>query len=352
MELRAVMVVEDAPGRQGDVGGAYALGNVANRPIAHHVIDTLRSSCVDEVILVTSEALARPVSESVSEPLRQAAIPMRHVVQVGDCDMPGALRSAAPIVAGARCIVHSAAGLLGDSLGPFVVPTREQPDATVFVHQGHADAGHLSRATQRMLHLAELDPEHAPLSLAGVWILGPKAIDLIAESPWRTAGDADLTGVAERITGNAGRFEAQFVDAWCSYSGDSSELLELNRIALDRLQTQVRRRCTHGNRVEGRVMIHERASVRSSVIVGPTVIGADATIADAYIGPYTSVGARARIEGAEIERSIVYSDASILHVGGRIVSSVVGRNARVFRDFSLPRALRLHVGDGAEVALC
>jgi hypothetical protein len=24
----------------------------------------------------------------------------------------------------------------------------------------------------------------------------------------------------------------------------------------------------------------------------------------------------------------------------------------VFRDFSLPRALRLHVGDGGEVALC
>jgi glucose-1-phosphate thymidylyltransferase len=92
--------------------------------------------------------------------------------------------------------------------------------------------------------------------------------------------------------------------------------------------------------------------VRSSVIVGPTVIGPDTTIADAYIGPYTSVGARARIEGAEIERSIVYSGASILHVGGRIVSSVVGRNARVFRDFSLPRALRLHVGDGTEVALC
>jgi len=37
---------------------------------------------------------------------------------------------------------------------------------------------------------------------------------------------------------------------------------------------------------------------------------------------------------------------------GRIVASVVGRDARVFRDFSLPRAMRLRVGDGTEVALC
>jgi hypothetical protein len=41
-----------------------------------------------------------------------------------------------------------------------------------------------------------------------------------------------------------------------------------------------------------------------------------------------------------------------MHVGGRLVASVVGRDARVFRDFSLPRALRLRVGDGTEVALC
>jgi glucose-1-phosphate thymidylyltransferase len=81
------------------------------------------------------------------------------------------------------------------------------------------------------------------------------------------------------------------------------------------------------------------------------VIGPHAQIADAYIGPYTSIGEGARVEGAEIERSIVASRASIMHVGGRPVASVLGRQARVFRDFSLHRALRLRVGDGTEVAL-
>ena len=82
------------------------------------------------------------------------------------------------------------------------------------------------------------------------------------------------------------------------------------------------------------------------------IIGANAIISDSYIGPHTSIGDGARIEGAEIERSIVLAGASILHVGGRLVASVVGREARIFRDFSMPRALRLQVGDGDEVALC
>ena len=58
------------------------------------------------------------------------------------------------------------------------------------------------------------------------------------------------------------------------------------------------------------------------------------------------------IEGAEVERSIILPSASIMHIGGRLVGSVVGRETKIFRDFSLPRALRLNVGDGGEVALC
>ena len=158
--------------------------------------------------------------------------------------------------------------------------------------------------------------------------------------------------VAERVAAVGGSCHVLTVNAWRRYAGDPLDLLELNRIALDRLQAEPHRPSNNGNRIEGRVWIHERAEVHGSVIVGPTVIGPLAHIADAYIGPYTSIGSGARIEGAEIERSIVASGASIMHVGGRLVASVVGRDARIFRDFSLPRALRLRVGDGTVVALC
>ena len=43
---------------------------------------------------------------------------------------------------------------------------------------------------------------------------------------------------------------------------------------------------------------------------------------------------------------------SRMQPSGRLVASIVGHHARIFRDFSMPRALRLQVGDGDEVALC
>ncbi len=84
---------------------------------------------------------------------------------------------------------------------------------------------------------------------------------------------------------------------------------------------------------------------------GPAVIGAGVRLRDAYVGPYTSIGHDVVIEGAEVEHSIVMPEASIRHLGDRLEASVIGPHARVFRDFRLPRALRLNVGRGAEVSL-
>jgi glucose-1-phosphate thymidylyltransferase len=58
-----------------------------------------------------------------------------------------------------------------------------------------------------------------------------------------------------------------------------------------------------------------------------------------------------RASRAAIEHSIVFAGAEVLHVGARLESSLVGRGARVARDFSLPRALRVQLGDGATVVL-
>ena len=52
-----------------------------------------------------------------------------------------------------------------------------------------------------------------------------------------------------------------------------------------------------------------------------------------------------------MEHSINLPGASIKHLGKRLEASVVGPGAKVFRDFGLPRALRLNVGEGAEVSL-
>lgn len=350
MKLRGVVVVEDGVPTplSRDRTRVPALEQVANRPILDHVLDALHLAGVEDVLVTASTGVADEVRDLL-DPRDDLAI--EYLEQAAPLDLAGALRLAAPVVRDAPCIVHRASGLLDEPLTRFVNQLRKTPDALLVVHQASSPDEHLSPATQDMLHLAEFTADHA-LGMAGVWLFGAGAMPIVGSSTWDALSDVDLTTLGARISAAGGTFHAELAETWRQYQGHPLELLDLNRIVLDRLESGMRRPSNNGNRIEGRVWIHEAASVQASVIVGPTVIGPGARITDSYIGPYTSIGERARVEGAEVERSIISPGASVQHVGGRLVASVVGRNARVFRDFSLPRALRLRVGDGTEVALC
>lgn len=355
MQVKGVVVVEDASSQLDAVGARWpeALEHVANKPIPHHVLDVLEAADVQEVIVASSAELAGDVRQCLAARQQRTGLRLRFVERPAPLSFGDALRLAAPIVGRAPCIVHVGTGLLGETLEPVMARLRSRsPDAVVTVHEGGGPDRRLNVATEVMLQAGEFHASRAPLRMAGICLFGPGALRCASTAEWRAGNDVDLTGVAERVIAAGGSFYALPVNSWRRYAGDPLDLLELNRIALDRLDGDLCRTNDQGNRIEGRVWIHERATVRASVIVGPVVIGPGARVEDAYIGPYTSIGAGARIEGAEIERSIIAAGASITHVGGRLVASVVGRNARIFRDFSLPRALRLRVGDGTEVALC
>ena len=67
-------------------------------------------------------------------------------------------------------------------------------------------------------------------------------------------------------------------------------------------------------------MVHPTARLENSLVRGPAIIGPRARLRDAYVGPYTSIGADVVMEGAEIEHSIVFSGAELRYVGARLES--------------------------------
>jgi glucose-1-phosphate thymidylyltransferase len=362
MQLRGVVVVEDAVGEGAEPQPVPATHHVANQPIAHHVLDALEAAGVREVVVASSGRSADAIRDCLSSRDSRDPADLQFVNQAEPMEFASGLRLAAPFVEEAPCIVHVAGGLLAEPLAPLArCLDGSGPDAVLMVHQAPSPDQRLSAAAQSLLHLAELDPSRSAFGVAGVWAFGPGGVrnvaggepsPTIARAPAEEAGAGiDLTVMAQRITSAGGTIHVRLVDAWRAYRGEVVDLLELNRIVLDQITADVPQGARDANRIEGRVRIHERAEVRGSVLVGPVVIGPGATISDAYVGPYTAIGAGAHIEGAEIERSIISAGASVTHVGTRLTASVIGRDARLFRDFSLPRALRLRIGDGAVVGL-
>jgi glucose-1-phosphate thymidylyltransferase len=266
---------------------------------------------------------------------------------------PGtAFDAVAELVGDAPVVVHRSDGLLGQPLAPLLpLLSDRSPDVLLLVAQGARNTERLAPGSQRMLRIAELDHTKSALGVAGVCMLAPGAFRHLRAAAWSEQG-LELDAMAERLASDGGCVHVRVVRSWHGFAGEPVDLLDMNRTVLDALDDSATPVETDGNRFEGPILIDATASVISSVICGPAIVGAGARVVDSYIGPHTSIGDRVYIEGAEIERSIVLAGASILHVGGRLVACVVGREARVFRDFSVPRAIRLRVGDGDEVALC
>lgn len=345
------MVLVPAASSRLSSSAIYASSRVANRPIASQAVCSLVTAGVHEIAIVGPLAELAEVRDCIEDDKPDAAS-LTYIVQEQRRDLLGAIMSVESFVAGRPVIAHLADGLLGQQLDGLVYERAlsEMPDLLLLLHRSEDSRRGLALATQRLLGLTELDRPGDRLSLAGVFAFGPGALSRAAETPPKS-DRTDLVAIAEHLADQGGELEAEVVLGWHRYRGDPDDLLALNRVVLDR-QVVANDVLNRGdNRIEGRVVIHPTAVVRASIILGPCIIGPHARVEDSYIGPYTAIGARAQIDGTEIVRSIVAEDVRIRHVGGRIEGSTIGRHAKIFRDFALPRAMRLHVGEGVEVAL-
>jgi glucose-1-phosphate thymidylyltransferase len=340
-----------------------SLQRVANRPIICHGLDEMaRAGVADVAILLPDDAVAE-ISGYISAE-GPPGVAVRYLEIDRHAGQAQALAAAAQFAGDDACVLHRANGLLAAPLAEFAQAlSADSLDALLLVQDDGSQVRRLKLVPQRQLGVAEDGGPLAPAGAAGVCVLAAGALARAAsaeaaDAEHEPAGSGryeqtlDFALLARQLARDGARVQSRAVQRWRQFTGDAMDLLDMNRTMLDRLDPEATIVASDGNRFEGAIAIHPTAHVSSSVIIGPAIIGAEALIADSYIGPHTSIGERVRIEGVELERSIVLADASVLHVGGRLVASVVGCEARVFRDFSMPRALRLHVGDGDEVALC
>ncbi len=329
-----------------------ALVPLANRPFLLHVLDSLQDAGIEEVALVVHPDAEAEVRRAVTPESTSMAIEfIRH-------EPPGGLGPALSAVDGfldeEPFVLH-----LGDSLGR--PPLRPMFDVNGF---GRLDALlHVEEASEQPRRvLIDLAGERAAGvarngttgitgGLAGVAVFGAGMLDAARELESLASPELEMLAAVDRLAAQGGQVEMRVVGDWWRCRGQRGELLEANRFVLDGVCSGATAAWLSDTDIQGRVAIADSATLKSSTVRGPTIIGPGACLTDAYIGPYTSIGADVVVEGAEIEHSIVLPEATIAHLGARLEASVIGRKARVGRDFKLPRALRLHVGEGADVSL-
>jgi glucose-1-phosphate thymidylyltransferase len=320
---------------------------VANRELLCHALEWLAQSGVREAAVIVRQELASYARKAVAD--CRDAPRVSWLEQLPDESLAEVLGDLTGFLDGEAFVLHLADSLAKQSLRSLTASgVNCDTDALLVTHELRGVP--LAEVVQLRAAVGGGPVRPRPLrnDSAGVAVLGSGALEAVAELG---LDEHPLEALVDRVRQRGGRVEACCATDWWRFRGGTEAFLDGNRFALEGRRADFDPSQPKDSTIQGSVIVHPDAQITSSVVRGPAIIGARARLRDAYVGPYTAIGDDVAVEGAEIEHSVILPGASISHLGGRLEGSVIGPDSRVFRDFRLPRALRLTVGEGAEVCL-
>jgi glucose-1-phosphate thymidylyltransferase len=189
------------------------------------------------------------------------------------------------------------------------------------------------------------------LGIVGIYMLDHHFFEAAAGLKPSARGELEITDALSRLIEMGLDVRPQMVEGYWIDTGKHIDMLDANRLVLDTLDGRIEGSVDGESRTVGRVVLERGARLVRSVVRGPAIIGAGAVVEDAFIGPYTAIGDGCRVSRAELEHSIVLDHSTIEDIETRIEDSLIGRNTRIVRAESRPRAHKLLVGDNSTVGL-
>lgn len=326
------------PDRRSDpLSARLAVLPIGNKPLVEHALEDLVEAGIAEVVVVTAPPVAEEVRALVAR-MRPDRLGVRKVLTHTGTFL-GALGHVAAFIGADPFLVHLGDSLTRVGLAPAIAGSRlARDDVTALIDETANVA-------------TPLAPGLANLPTVGVYVFGPGILEVAAESGGRGDWDGQIAAVTERLAAVGGTVDVRPVPDWWRFRERPDAVLLANRFFLAGVRGEATGASLIDSDLQGPVDVHPTARLESTTVRGPVVIGAGAELRDAYVGPYTSIGPDVLIENAEVEHSVILAGASIRHLGGRLEASVVGPRARIYRDFRLPRAVRVNIGEDAEIAI-
>jgi glucose-1-phosphate thymidylyltransferase len=310
---------------------------IGNKPLVQHALEALADAGIREVAVVTAPRVADEVQAIIAATSTERLAVTQVLTHAGT--FIEALGQVAPLVGVDPFVVH-----LGDSLTRFALGRAiaascpQRNDVTALVEEHGSEATPLAAGV-------------ASLPTVGIYVLGPGVLELESEPGGPDDWDLELAVATERLAAAGGSVELRPVTDWWRFRQRPDAVLQANRFFLAGLHPGPTEAWLENSDLQGPVDAHPTARLTSTTVRGPVIIGPGVELRDAYIGPYTSIGPDVIIENAEVENSVILAGASVRHLSGRLEASVVGPRARIFRDFRLPRAVRVNIGEDAEIAI-
>jgi glucose-1-phosphate thymidylyltransferase len=333
---------------------AKQLVPVANTPVLFYGIKAMAEAGIDDIGIIIAPETGDEIREVTGDGER-FGVKITYILQDEPAGLAHAVLTAEPFLGSDPFVMYLGDNLLQGGISDLVRTfTAHGPDALILLTpvpdpQNYGVAELDGDGT--VARLVEKPPEpRSDLALVGVYMFTPLIHDAARAIKPSGRGELEITDAIQWIVDGGKRVESHIVRGWWKDTGRLDDMLEANRLILDTIERRIDGDLDSAQ-VDGRVVVEAGARLEHATVRGPAIIGAGAVVRDAYIGPYTAVGPRCVIEGAEIEHSILLEGSAVRGLDGRMESSLLGRDVQISRGRTQPRAYRFMVGDQSEIGI-
>ena len=352
---------------------AKQLVPVANKPVLDYGLEAIAAAGIKEVGIVVSDPrellmpdhrtgeLITTLVNSQAE-IRAAVgdgsrygLRVTYIEQEAPLGLAHAVKISEDFMAGDSFVMYLGDNLIKDGIVPFVEEfEREKPEAQILLAKVARpwEFGVAELDGERVVRLEEKPKQpRSDLALVGVYLFTKSIFDAVRAIKPSPRGELEITDAIQHLITTGRNVRSHIIHGWWKDTGRVEDLLEANRIVLADLVTQIDGTVDAATVIEGPVKIGPGATVERSRLRGPLVIGAGVHITDSYIGPFSAIADGVKIDQCEIEHSIILDRSELRGIGGRIESSLIGRDVVVTASTSRPSAHRLMLGDSSRVEL-
>jgi glucose-1-phosphate thymidylyltransferase len=336
--------------------GAKQLVPVANRPVLFYVVDNLVDAGVTEIGVIISPETGREIQATLGDGSKFGA-KFTFILQDAPAGLAHAVRTAKPFLGDSDFAMYLGDNLIGSKIKEPVEAFRTHRELAAHVMLkavpnpssfGVAEVDENGRVTR----LVEKPKEpKSNLALVGIYLFRNSIFDAIAAIKPSPRGELEITDAISMLIEQGGTVHFSHVTSWWLDTGKKDDLLLANDTVLDDwCVAKNAGTVDSASQLSGRVDIGPGAVVERSQIRGPVVIGANARIIDARIGPFTAVGDGVTIERSTVEHSVIMEGSRVIDIA-RLEDSLLGKRVAVRPGTARHGALSLMVGDDCVVEL-
>ncbi len=336
--------------------GAKQLVPVANRPVLMYVIDNLANAGVRDIGIIISPETGNEIQAALGDGSRWEA-KFTFILQDRPSGLAHAVATARTFLDGADFVMYLGDNLIGTMISDSVAKFQSDPSfaASIMLKEvqnpsafGVAEVD----ASGQVIKLVEKPKEpKSNLALVGVYMFRPSIFEAIEKIKPSARGELEITDAISKLIELGGKVQFSRLTSWWLDTGKKDDLLIANHTVLDDwLKSEILGTVDAESQVIGRVRLERGARIERSIVRGPVIIGKDAVISDARIGPFTAIGDGVIVTRSNVENSVLLEKSRIVDVS-RLEASLIGRRVTVHPGTARQGAISLLVGDDSVIEL-